>query len=182
MLMGSSERLHDFETFYTTYARDMYWVGMALSGESFMSEEVVQEVFMQLWEEGVDFKSIHNPHTYLSVRIRNRIYDLLRHRSVVRDHEERVSYEIESDSLEGLTKEDEEQMIDEAWRLVNSLPEACREIFLMSVMEGLKYQEIADRKGISINTVKTQIRLARKKLRSNSLALMGLALLLQDMV
>lgn len=179
--MRSSERLRDFESFYTTYARDMYWVGMALSGESFMAEEVVQDVFMQLWEDQTDLESIHNPHTYLSIRVRNRIYDLLRHRSVVREHEDRVSYEMEMDSVEGLSEEEQEVMIDEAWRLVNSLPEACREIFLMSTMEGLKYREIAERKGISVNTVKTQIRLARKKLKKSNLALAGLALLLQSL-
>ena len=156
----------------------MYWVGVAVCGDSFLAEEVVQEVFMQLWEQRVDPSSIRNPHSYLATLVKNRIYDMIRHRSVVRAHEERVGYEMEAADLEDLTEEEREAMISQAWRLVQSLPEAAREIFLLATMEGLKYSEIAERKGISINTVKTQLRIARKKLRSDPLAMIGLWIIL----
>lgn len=156
----------------------MYWVGVAVCGDSFLAEEVVQEVFMQLWEQRVDPSSIRNPHSYLATLVKNRIYDVIRHRSVVRVHEERVRYEMEVADLEDLTDEEREAMISQAWRLVQSLPVAAREIFLLATMEGLKYSEIAERKGISINTVKTQLRIARKKLRSDPLAMIGLWIIL----
>lgn len=149
-----------------------------MCGDSFLAEEVVQEVFMQLWEQRVDPSSIRNPHSYLATLVKNRIYDVIRHRSVVRAHEERVRYEMEVADLEDLTEEEREAMISQAWRLVQSLPEAAREIFLLATMEGLKYSEIAERKGISINTVKTQLRIARKKLRSDPLAMIGLWIIL----
>lgn len=47
----------------------MYWVGVAVCGDSFLAEEVVQEVFMQLWEQRVDPSSIRNPHSYLAVSL-----------------------------------------------------------------------------------------------------------------
>jgi len=136
---------------------------------------------MQLWEQRVDPSSIHNPHSYLSTLVRNRIYDVIRHRSVVRAHEERVRYELEVADLEDLSDEEREEMISQAWRLVQSLPEAAREIFLLATMEGLKYSEIAERKGISVNTVKTQLRIARKKLRRDPLAMIGLWLILSHL-
>ncbi|KAB7430036.1 sigma-70 family RNA polymerase sigma factor, partial [Bifidobacterium longum] len=46
------------------------------------------------------------------------------------------------------------------------LPERCREIFLLSRIEGLKYKEIAERLDISVNTVENQISIALRKLRS----------------
>jgi RNA polymerase sigma-70 factor (family 1) len=171
---------HIFESFYTTYAREMYWVAMALCRDSFMAEEAVQDVFMQLWEKHVDPETIHKPHSYLATLVRNRVLDVMRHRSVVQSHESRVRYEMESESLEGITEEEKEQMIAAAWSLVNSLPESCREIFLMATMEGLKYAEIAEKKGISVNTVKTQLRIARRKIKGNELALVGISLLLQQ--
>lgn len=149
-----------------------------MCGDSFLAEEVVQEVFMQLWEQRVDPSSIRNPHSYLATLVKNRIYDVIRHRSVVRAHEERVRYEMEVADLEDLTEEEREAMISQAWCLVQSLPEAAREIFLLATMEGLKYSEIAERKGISINTVKTQLRIARKKLRSDPLAMIGFWIIL----
>ena len=50
---------------------------------------------------------------------------------------------------------------------IDRLPEKCRQIFMMSCVDGLKYREIASRMDISENTVKTQIKLAYKKLRED---------------
>lgn len=55
-----------------------------------------------------------------------------------------------------------EKLVREA---INSLPKKCRAIFLLSRMEGLKYREISERLGISVNTVECQMGIALKKLR-----------------
>ena len=57
---------------------------------------------------------------------------------------------------------DLEQRIHEA---IQSLPEKCREIFILSRVEGLKYSEIAEKLHLSISTVDNQIGIALKKLR-----------------
>jgi RNA polymerase sigma-70 factor (ECF subfamily) len=49
---------------------------------------------------------------------------------------------------------------------INSLPERCREIFVLSRLEGLRHKEIAARLNISTNTVEGQINIALKKLRA----------------
>jgi len=48
---------------------------------------------------------------------------------------------------------------------VSDLPDACREIFLLSRDKDMKYCEIADKLGISVNTVKTQMKIALARLR-----------------
>ena len=48
---------------------------------------------------------------------------------------------------------------------INSLPKRCRDIFLLSRMKGLKYREISEKLGISVNTVECQMGIALKKLR-----------------
>ena len=50
--------------------------------------------------------------------------------------------------------------------IIDSLPDRCKQIFLMSKIEGLKYQEISDKLRISVKTVETQISKALKILRS----------------
>lgn len=162
-----SDRQHSFKTLYATHSRAMYWVAMGLCADPDLAEDAVQDVFIKLWEEQIDPAAIDKPYSYLSVRVRNQIYDKMRHQSVIQRHEAPILYEMESEALEDLSEEELNEKISKAWALVNSLPEASREIFLMATIEGLKYEEIAERRGISINTVKTQLRLARKRLKED---------------
>ena len=65
--------------------------------------------------------------------------------------------------------EDEEELNIMRERLnvfVDSLPEKCREIFILACIEGLKYKEVAERLDVSVNTVKTQLKSAYSKLRT----------------
>jgi RNA polymerase sigma-70 factor (ECF subfamily) len=51
------------------------------------------------------------------------------------------------------------------WTAIDSLPEKCREIFILSKRDGLKYEEIAEELGLSVNTVRNQISKALKVLK-----------------
>ena len=59
----------------------------------------------------------------------------------------------------------ETELEDIIQNAINSLPEKCREIFVLSRIEGLQYKEIASQLNISINTVENQMAIALKKLR-----------------
>ena len=50
---------------------------------------------------------------------------------------------------------------------IQRLPEKCREVFIAIVLEGLSYKEVADKLGVSVNTVKTHYARALKQLRDN---------------
>ena len=70
-------------------------------------------------------------------------------------------------SLDSVSEMSERNEIEELVRnAVNSLPKRCRDIFLLSRVEGLKYIEISERLGISVNTVECQMSIALKKLRT----------------
>lgn len=78
-----------------------------------------------------------------------------------------MEYELNLEALEAVDENlvldtDLEQRIHEA---IQSLPEKCREIFILSRVEGLKYSEIAEKLHLSISTVDNQIGIALKKLR-----------------
>jgi RNA polymerase sigma-70 factor (ECF subfamily) len=66
---------------------------------------------------------------------------------------------------EGISEPDEQKKYNALWEVIGSLPDQRRRIFLLSNRDGLKYAEIAEQLNISINTVKTQIRLAYQFLR-----------------
>lgn len=70
---------------------------------------------------------------------------------------------------------DQPNNYEKLWELLNQLPHSRKEIFISSVVHGQTYAEIAQTKGISINTVKTQIKRAyaflREKAKKSDLAL-----------
>ena len=63
--------------------------------------------------------------------------------------------------------ETEQDEIDLLYRTIDKLPEKCKQVFLMACLNDKTYQEIANTLGVSVNTVKTQMKYALKFLRDN---------------
>lgn len=129
-----------------------------------MAEDIVQEVFLQIWLNRTRLDPTKNIKSYLYIATRNRALNVLRRASVEREHQDKITY-IDSRVL---TPEDElerHQTIQETHRTIDQLPEKCRIIFTMSRFDYLTYAEIAEILDISIKTVETQMGRALKSLR-----------------
>ncbi|RXQ96720.1 RNA polymerase sigma-70 factor [Ancylomarina salipaludis] len=127
-----------------------------------LAEDIVQEVFIKLWENSSRriSKSIRS---YLFLMVRNACIDYLR--SVqVEDKKMQKLFEaqIVSDSVDLDIDDHISQKIKEA---INELPEQCREVYQMSVFDGLKYSEISEELNISVSSVKVQVYRAKNSLR-----------------
>jgi RNA polymerase sigma-70 factor (ECF subfamily) len=129
------------------------------------SEEVVQDLFIFLWENrtNIDIKSSLRAFLYTSVKnrslnyIRNHKTRVLHEDSFARDQSQQISQIIDFCEREELQKVVEDCLAD--------LPKQCREIFELSRNENLTYNEIAQKLSISPKTVENQIGIALKKLR-----------------
>jgi len=137
------------------------------------AENVVHDVFTDLWEHWDTFSSHNNLLAFLFLSIKNKCIDLLRKRVVATKAGNKITEEYfltlrsNLQSLEAFhqdisSESDIEQQIAKA---IQSLPEKCREIFIKSKIEGKKQKEIAEELNISIKTVEAQISIAYKKLR-----------------
>ena len=138
------------------------------------AENITQDVFADLWEKRESMDHIENINAYLFRLVRNRCLDYLKHKVFEQKYVENVqaSFEVELnlkmqsldrfDVLDIYEGNEMEKLVREA---INSLPKKSRAIFLLSRMEGLKYREISERLGISVNTVECQMGIALKKLR-----------------
>ncbi|MDR1682426.1 MAG: RNA polymerase sigma-70 factor [Candidatus Symbiothrix sp.] len=137
------------------------------------AENIVQDLFLFLWENKEILHTIHNPNAYFFTLTKNRCIDFLRKKITETKCNEKIQsifeseFKLKLDSLEefdifGLSDENIENLITEA---INSLPERCREIFLLSKFKGLKYKEISEQLNISVNTVEGQMSIALRKLR-----------------
>lgn len=125
-------------------------------------EDVVQECFTVLWEKLKQGIPVANRRAYLYMSVRNRCLDHLRRKGVPTES-------LRPYDTYGIIDDDdaEERSHVEArlWTAIDSLPEKCREIFLMNKRDGMKYEEIAEDLGLSVNTVRNQISKALKMLK-----------------
>ncbi len=128
------------------------------------SEDVVQEAFGLLWEKLSAGEKVVNQKGYLYSTVKNRSLDILRKRGSV---SEAISLDGSVDDIEEPTVEDAE-VEARLWTAIDTLPEKCREIFLMSKRDGLKQEEIASELGISLQTVKNQVSKALKILKDGA--------------
>ncbi|MEO1447910.1 MAG: RNA polymerase sigma-70 factor [Bacteroidota bacterium] len=129
-----------------------------------VAEELVQDLFMTLWEKAGQTTLEGKLENYLMASIRNRSLNYLKSRFAKQRFvvfEERYSEQVDQPELFDLTL-----LETQISRAINQLPAKCREIFLLSRRHNLTYQEIADKLDISKKTVETQIGIALKKLRA----------------
>lgn len=135
-------------------------------GDVEQAEDVVQDCFVSLWEKIEGGATVSNRRAYLYMTVRNRCLDCLRRKGLQTET-------IGPDDAYGIIDDDEAQERSHVearlWTAIDSLPEKCREVFLLSKRDGLRYEEIADELGISVNTVRNQISKALKILKDGAI-------------
>lgn len=137
------------------------------------AENIVHDVFMDLWEKWDTFSTKTNMFAYLFISVKNKCIDFIRHKAIMQRaetemvEEYQLSLRLNCSALEAfdtdLSRPDDVERI--VMKAINSLPEKCREIFIKNKIEGKKQKEIALELNISINTIESQMAIAYKKLR-----------------
>ena len=133
------------------------------------AEELVQEMFVQLWDKRAGFQPTTSLKAYLYAAVRNRCFNHLEHLKVRQKSQDAVAQRIEEQGRQSnpvqLMEESETQVrIEQA---IADLPDRCRQVFELSRYEGLKYAEIAKKLDISPKTVEVQIGKALRQLRGS---------------
>lgn len=129
------------------------------------ARDIVQEIFMWLYEKKVTFDSLLGVKSYLYSGVHNKsINHLEKKRS-----QSRIREKIKAGLSEAMEEADEYLIETEVFEMIFSaieeLPSACRQIFKMSYIEGKGIRDIASQLNISEATVKTQRQRAKKYLR-----------------
>lgn len=137
------------------------------------AENIIQDIFLYLWEHRELLVTLNNPNAFLFTLVKNKSIDFLRLKKRMDQKNEKLEtvldkelqlkmYALQQFDENALSNDDIETLLNNA---INKLPDKCREIFILSRMEGLKYKEIADRLEISTKTVENQISIALRKLK-----------------
>lgn len=128
------------------------------------AQEIVQDVFINLWEKRETIDPGKPVKSYLFTSVRNRCLNFIRDHKKFRSYylDVELEMEVKWEDNDNLSEADTERRVSEA---LNKLPEKCREVFELSRFDELKYKEIAEKLGISVKTVEVQMSKALKVMR-----------------
>lgn len=128
------------------------------------AEDAVQSIFLKIWEKRDGLMITHTLKSYLYKAVHNYCLNQLEHREIRQKHVAFTSYQASAEVQ--LPETFPKELESNIQLVIDQLPEQCRIIFKLSRYEELKYSEIAQRLGISVNTVENQISKALKILRT----------------
>ena len=153
-----------FTLLYSSYFPMLLLTSEKYVKDAFLAEEIVQDVFIKIWENPscLDSVSTLRPYLYRSV-INHSLNHLTRQKNIERHHFI-IAGQLTDEKIENLYEEQELQAI--IFKEIERLPAQCRKVFKMSRFDGLKYKEIACALHISEKTVENHIVHALKILRS----------------
>ena len=130
-----------------------------------VAEELVQDLFLRLWERRESWQDAMPSRSYLYQAARNRAFDHLKRQRVA----ERQSFELveeETNPPEAEVALAADDLRAALHRAIEQLPPRTREVFVLSRGHGLTYPQIAEALTISVKTVETQMTRAFRILRS----------------
>jgi RNA polymerase sigma-70 factor (ECF subfamily) len=142
-------------TLYDRYSSVVYAIALRVLGDTGAAEDVLQDVFMQLWRNPAAFDASRGSlGAWLAVITRNRAIDALRKRRPENDIED-VVISVEPD----LAAEAERSRVGERVRaILGTMPAPQRKALELAYYEGLTHTEIAEKTGEPLGTIKTRIR------------------------
>ena len=147
---------------FDRYARLVYSVALRVLNDSGHAEDVMQEIFFQLWRNPDSFSSSRGTlGAWLMVVARNRAIDQLRQRKPAEPVDEVIVA-----AKTNLQSEAERNIImQKVQGILGDLPIEQQESLQMAFFDGLSHSEIAEKTGHPLGTVKTRIRSALTSLR-----------------
>ncbi len=158
--------LTDFDRTYIMYYARVRRFVTEYSFSEHDTEDIVQEVFVTIWNrrDSLDFND--NISSYLLKTAKSKCIDYIRHKAAVKKYQKECA--IRQTSLEqipdyNLSESQLSALLQEA---VDTLPPRCREVFVKSRFENKKNKEISEEMNISESTVENQMTIAIKRISS----------------
>ncbi len=174
-IKGGSEKA--FYILYTLLFANLIKYIRQIVKDLFLAEDIVQETFIKLWQ---DRKVIHitgSVQAYLYRMAHNMALNKLQHLATAKNavHETRSeeewqfirdTYRVDDFIIENMERDNTDMLIR---RAIETLPDKCREVFVLSRYENLSNEEIAQKLNISVNTVRAHIYKALETIRQKAI-------------
>lgn len=156
MLMKIQRNRDYFKELYEKYYSRLVTFAASYLFDPDEAEDVVQEVFVYLWDNSGKIDIRGDVRFYLFTAVKNKSLNRIKHLNIIDKHNIRVKEAYLN--AEVLPEDDaDEELLGRINSVIDNMPPQMKKVFELHSYSGLKYNEIADELDISINTVKTHI-------------------------
>jgi RNA polymerase sigma-70 factor (family 1) len=157
--------IREFETlFRSSYVSLVKYAGTLIKDQD-TAEEIVQDLFVRLWQEREKLNIESSLNGYLFRSVHNRCLHHIEHKKVVERHAQEMAFESEPSTEDPGEVLQYKELQARIATILERLPERCGKIFCMNRFEGLKYAEIAEKLSVSVKTVEANMGKALKEFR-----------------
>lgn len=169
-------RIYDsFDELFTILQPRLVNYAVRFTGDPAAARDLVQDAYISLWEKYGRKDSRQAPSLLYTI-VRNKCLNYLKRRKILENLDPDIpddaatlyDFDLSGSPFGESLQEEYKKDLD---RLIDNLPDRCREVFFLSRFKGLKNREIAEKLGISLTAVEKSIRRAlgifKNKLKNN---------------
>lgn len=156
MKVSKSFTKNDLKEIYEEYFESLRGFLYYKTGDIDLAEDLVQEVFIKVWEKRDDIKK-ETLKSLLYTIANNLMINHFNHQKVVAKHQGEASREMKMEQVSPHFSLEEKEFEKKLNNSIKALPDGCREVFLMNRIDKLKYGEIAERLELSVKAIEKRM-------------------------
>jgi len=160
-----ADNMFAFDVLYKKYSKRVYKFGHSILKSQEESENLMQDVFLNLWENRHKVEKDSSIKSYVFTITYNSAISIIRKKARESEFVEylKTLQEINEDPVNMELEYNE--LVNKLDEIIRELPQRQKEVYLLQKVEGLKYSEIAERLNISVNTIENHMSRALKTIR-----------------
>lgn len=162
LLKGGDEKA--LQAVMSRYWESLYKMAAYTLDDLAACEDIVQEIFIKLWNNRENLNFSHSLRAYLFASVRYEVYRTVK---IQLNRDSKIAFH-GNNSIEYFNPENKleyNELMQDIEKLVSQLPQRCKEIYQLSRYDNLSHKEIASRLDISIKTVENQLTIALRRIR-----------------
>jgi RNA polymerase sigma-70 factor, ECF subfamily len=163
--VASGDRVAFREVYAATSAK-LYGVILRILKRRDIADEILQEVYVKVWERSGDFDpSRASPITWMSTIARNRALDEVRRPTALAIDDTPAAFEVRDPAMSASEVLERSQELERLFRCLDTLDPNRREIVRLAYLDGMSREDLAQRFGHPVPTIKTWLHRSLKQLK-----------------
>ncbi len=151
---------------YKAYHNRLHHFSRVITRSDQLAEEVVNDVFVKLWNQRDKIREIENLTVYLYIAVKNQSLNALSRKAkeLTTEPFDFIEIELKNSSINSDELMVTKEMFQRMQKSIDALPPRCKMIFKLVREDGLKYKEVAQILNITVNTIDVQMAIAVKRI------------------